>query len=58
MDKTKMEVVTDDKLKIYRIMTSLVDTVENIVGEGKTACWQHFLVFPQCFPNPSSLGSL
>ena len=32
--------------------------VENIVGKGENAGYQHFLLFPQCFPNPSVLGSL
>ena len=32
--------------------------VENIVGKGENAGYQHFLLFPQCFPKPSSLGSL
>ena len=36
---------------------SLYDRVENTVGKGENAGYQHFLLFPQCFPNPS-LGSL
>ena len=32
--------------------------VENIVGKGENAGNQHFLLFPQCFTKPSSLGSL
>ena len=28
--------------------------VENIEGKGKNAGNQHFLLFPQCFPNSSS----
>ena len=26
--------------------------VENIVGKGENAGYQHFLVFPQCFKRP------
>ena len=37
---------------------SLYDRVENTVGKGENAGYQHFLIFPQCFPKPSSLGSL
>ena len=41
-------------------MISLFDRVENIkktknnVGKGENAGNQHFLLFPQCFPNSSS----
>ena len=34
------------------------DRVENIIGKGENAGYQHFLLIPQCFPKPSSLGSL
>ena len=27
--------------------------MENIVGKGENAGYQHFLLFPQCFPKPS-----
>ena len=37
---------------------SLCDRVENTVGKEENAGYQHFLPFPQCFPKPSSLGSL
>ena len=30
--------------------------VENIVGKGKNAGNQHFLLFPQCFQQPSSMN--
>ena len=32
--------------------------VENIVQKGENAGNQHFLVFPQCFQESPSLGSL
>ena len=34
---------------------SLYDSVENTVVKGENAGYQHFLLFPQCFPKPSSL---
>ena len=43
------------------MMISLFDRVENTVGKEENAGYQHFLLFPlcfQCFPKPSSLGSL
>ena len=30
-------------------MISVSDRVENIVGKGENAGYQHFLLFPQCF---------
>ena len=32
-----------------RIIVSVFDQVENIVGKGENAGFQHFLLFPQCF---------
>ena len=37
---------------------SLFDSVDNTVGKGENAGYQHFLLFSQCFPKPFSLGSL
>ena len=31
------------------MMISIFDRVENIVGKGESAGYQHFLLFPQCF---------
>ena len=39
-------------------MICLLDRVENTAGKGENAGYQHFLLFPQCFPKPSTLGSL
>ena len=36
----------------------LFDRDENIMGKGENAGYQHFLLFLQCFPEPSFLGSL
>ena len=36
----------------------LYDRVENTVGKGENAGYQHFLLLPLCFSKPSSLGSL
>ena len=40
------------------MMISLYDWLENTVGKGENAGYQHFLLFPYCFPKPSSLGPL
>ena len=32
--------------------------VQNIVGKGENAGYQHYLLFPQCFQKAPYLGSL
>ena len=39
----------DNKTNIAEMMISLYDRIENIVGTGENAGYQHFLPFPQCF---------
>ena len=39
-------------------MISVSGLIENIVGKGENAGYQHFLLFPQCFQKASSSGSL
>ena len=58
LDETKFKAYADDKFIVSRMMISLLDRVENTVGKGENAGNQHFLLFPQCFPKPPSLGSL
>ena len=36
----------------------LFDRVENIVGKGENARYQHVLLFPKCFQKSSVSGSL
>ena len=43
----------DDKLNATKMMISLFDRIENTVGKGENAVYQHFLLFPQCFPKPA-----
>ena len=58
LDFTKLKAFADDKLNVAKMMISLFDRVESTMGKGENAGYQHFLLFPQCFPKPSSLGSL
>ena len=58
LDMTKSKAFADDKLNVARMMISLLGRVENTVGKGENAGYQHFLLFLKCFPKPSSLGSL
>ena len=50
VEVTKLKAFADDKLNIAKMMNSLFDRVENTVGKGENAGYQHFLLFLQCFP--------
>ena len=45
----KIEAFADDKIDVAKIMISVYDRVEKIVGKGENAGNKHFLLFPQCF---------
>ena len=55
---TKLKAFADDKTNVAQMMISLFDKVENIVGKGENAGFQHFLFFPQYFQKASFLGLL
>ena len=55
---TKLKPFADDKLNVAKMTISILDRVENPMGKGENAGYQHFLFFPQGFPKPFSLGSL
>ena len=50
---TKLKAFADDKLKVVKMMISLKNRLKNTVGKGRNAGYQHFLLFPLCFPKPS-----
>ena len=52
----EMKAFADVKLNVAKKIISLFDRVENIAGKGENAGYQHFLLFPQCFPKPSFWG--
>ena len=58
VDLTKFKALEDDKFSVAKMMISLLDRVENTVRKGENAGYKQFLLYPQCFPKPSSLGSL
>ena len=45
LDVTKLKAFADDKLNVAKMTISLLDTVENTVGKGENAGYQHFLLF-------------
>ena len=44
-----MEAFADDKLNVAKIMISLNDRAENILGKGENADYQHFLLSQNVF---------
>ena len=58
LDWPKLKAFADDNSNISKKMISLYDKVENIVGKGENAGYQHFLLLPQFFPKASSMGLL
>ena len=56
---SKLKVLADNiTINATQKMKFVSLRVENIVGKGENAGYQHFLLFPQCFQNVSFSGSL
>ena len=53
----KFKAVADYKLNVTEIMISVFVRVENIVGNGKNAGYQYFLLFSQCVQKASFAGT-
>ena len=53
-----MKAFADDKLNLAKQLKFVSRRIENIVGKGENAGYQHFLLFPQCFQKASISGSL
>ena len=58
VDWSKFKTSADDKIHVTENFKFVLGIVENIVGKGENAGYQHFLLFPRCFPKGSSAGSL
>ena len=48
LDWSKLEAFADTDLLVAQMMIYVFDRVENIVGKGENAGYQHFLLFLQC----------
>ena len=55
---SKLKAFADDKINVTEILKFVLETVENIVGKGENAGYQHFLLLLQCFQKASNTGSL
>ena len=58
LDWSKLKAFVDDKINATQILKFVLRRVENIVGKGEIAGYQHFLLFPQYFLKLSFSGSL
>ena len=58
LDRSKSKAFADDIINMTRKLKFVLRRIENIVGKGENAGYQHFLLFPQCFQKPSLSGVL
>ena len=57
LELSELKAFADDKI-IDMNLKFLFERLENIVGKGENAGYQHFLLFLQCFQKASSSRSL
>ena len=57
LDLSKLKPFADDKINVKEKLKLSLERVENIVGKGENAVYQHFLLFPKCFQRTSVSGS-
>ena len=50
---SKLKAFADDKGNVTEELKFVSGRVENIVGKGENAGYQHFLLFPECFQKAS-----
>ena len=53
MDWSNLKASADNKLNVNEKLKFVLGRVENIVGKGENAGYQHFLLFQQCFQKDS-----
>ena len=56
LDLSKYKAFEDDKSKMAKLAELVLDIVENIVGKGENAGYQHFLISLRCFQKVSFSG--
>ena len=53
-DWSKLKAIADDKMNVIKKKSiSILGSLQNIMGKGEIAVYQHFHLFPQCFQKPS-----
>ena len=58
LERSKLKAFADDKINVNQKQKFFLGWIESTAEKGENAGYHHFLLFPQCFPKPSSLGSL
>ena len=58
LDWSKLKAFADNISNMAEKLIFVFGRVENFVGEGENAIYQHFLLFSQCFQKASILGFL
>ena len=61
LDSSSLKAFADEKIELTekkKKMKFVLEMVENIVGKGENACYQHFLLFKQNFQKASFSRSL
>ena len=53
---TKLKVFAEEKLSLAKMMIPAFDGIENVVGKGENAMYQHFLLFPTMISKDFFLG--
>ena len=53
-DSFEFKALADDKINVTQKFKIFFGWVENILVRGENAVYQHFLLFPKCFQEPSS----
>ena len=56
LDWSNLKTIADNKIKVTQKLKFGLGRVENIVGKGENAGYQHFLLFPQCFQKTTFSG--
>ena len=58
LDWSKLQAFAEDKINVTQKLEVALERVENLVGKGENAGFQHLLLFPQYFQKATFSGSL
>ena len=58
LDWFKLKAFANDKVNVTQKLKFVSKRIENILGKGENAGYQHFLLFPKCFQKLPPFGLL
>ena len=58
LNQSKLKALADNTVNANQNLKLVLGRVENILGKGENAGYQHFLLFTKCFQKPPSSESL